>query len=141
MTTSDTTITPPNGNGTGRTADKLGEQRPKTSTGNFAGAAMSAGEDIGAAAKTEFNNIMADLQELVSRAGKLSGQELAVIRQQMSEKLSVAKDKLHHLSEDASVAAHKGVDNTEKLIKDHPFQAVGIAALAGLVFGALISRR
>ena len=85
--------------------------------------------------------IMADLQELVARAGKLSGQELAAIRLQISEKLSTAKEKLHHLSEDASVAAHKGVDNTEKLIKDHPFQSVGIAALAGLVLGALLSRR
>lgn len=140
MTISDTTTTSPNGNGVGRSAEKLGE-RSKTSTNNLVDAAMSAGDELGSAARTEFNNIMADLQELVARAGKLSGQELATIRLQISEKLSVAKEKLHHLSEDASVAAHKGVDNTEKLIKDHPFQSVGIAALAGLVLGALISRR
>src|SRR5690606_10948190 len=91
MTTSDTTITPPNGNGAARSAEKLTE-RSKTSTNHLMDAAMSAGDELGTAAKTEFNNIMADLQELVSRAGKLSGQELTVIRQQISEKLNVAKD-------------------------------------------------
>ncbi|MGB3609345.1 MAG: DUF883 family protein [Cellvibrio sp.] len=140
MTTSDTTITPPNGNGAARSAEKPGD-RTRTSTSSLVDAAVSAGDELGTAAKAEFNNIMADLQDLVARAGRLSGQELAVIRQQISEKLSQAKDKLHHLSEDASVAAHKGVDTTEKLIKDHPFQAVGIAALAGVILGALISRR
>lgn len=123
-----------------RSADRLSE-RGKNSANNLVDAALTAGDELGSAARVEFNNIMADLQDLVARAGKLSGQELAAIRQQIAEKLGIAREKLSHLSEDASAAAHKGVDSTEKMIKDHPFQAIGIAAVAGLLLGALLSRR
>lgn len=123
-----------------RPTEKLAKDA-KSSTDNLMAAAASAGDELGAAAKVEFDNIMADLQDLVSRAGKLSGQELSALRLQMSTKLGLAKEKLHHLTEEASVAAHKGMDSTEQLIKQHPLQAVGIAALAGMVFGCLISRR
>jgi len=108
---------------------------------DLASAARSAGEELGTAAKVEFNNIMSDLQDLVRRAGSLSGHELTTLRQQMSEKLGLAKEKLSHLSEDASGMAHKGVDNTEKMIKEHPLQAVGIAAFVGVAIGILLNRR
>lgn len=133
MSTSDTTST-------SRAAEKLAE-RGKNSANNLADAALNAGEELGSAAKVEFDHIMADLQDLVRRAGKLSGQELAVLRQQMSDKLGTAKDKLHHFTEEASTTAHKGVDSAEQMVKDHPLQAVGIAALAGIAIGVLLNRR
>lgn len=134
MSTSETTSS------TSRAAEKLSE-RSKNSANNLVDAALNAGDELGSAAKVEFDNIMADLQDLVHRAGKLSGQELAVLRQQMTEKLGSAKEKLHHLSEDATTAAHKGVDGAEKIVKDHPLQAIGIAALAGIAIGVLLNRR
>lgn len=123
-----------------RSAEKSSD-RSKNSSSNLVNAALTAGDELGSAARVEFNNIMADLQDLVSRAGKLSGQELAAVRHQIADKLGIAREKLSHLSEDATAAATKGVDNTEKLIKDYPFQAIGIAAVAGLLLGAVLSRR
>src|SRR5690554_7023335 len=76
-------------------AEKLSRDA-QTSKENLMAAAASAGGELSSAAKTEFDNIMADLQDLVARAGKLSGQELGAIRQQISTKLSLAKEKLHH---------------------------------------------
>lgn len=134
MTNSETTSS------LGRSADKFSNQS-KNSGNHLVETALNAGEEFGSAAKVEFNKIMTDLQDLVSRASKLSGQELTALRQQMSDKLILAKEKLHNLSEDASVAAHKGFDSTEQMIKDRPLQAIGIAALAGLIVGSLISRR
>lgn len=134
MSTSETTAS------TARSAEKLAENG-KNSANNLADAALNAGEELGSVAKVEFDNIMADLQDLVRRAGKLSGKELSVLRQQMTEKLGAAKEKLHHLSDDASSAAHKGVDSAEKIVKDHPLQAIGIAALAGIAIGILLNRR
>lgn len=134
MSTSETTAS------TARSAEKLAETS-KNSANNLAGAARNAGEELGTVAKVEFDNIMADLQDLVRRAGKLSGQELAVIRQQITEKLGTAKEKFHHLSEDASTAAYKGVDGAEKMVKENPLQAVGIAALVGVAIGILLNRR
>lgn len=121
----------------------------KSNLENGNGASTAAGtastghraEDLATAAKAEFTNIMADLQELVRRASNLSGNELSALRQQMSEKLGLAREKLSHLSDDASAMAHKGVDSTEQLIKQHPLQAVGIAAVVGIAIGVLLNRR
>ena len=92
-------------------------------------------------ARTEFNNILADLQDLAGRAAKASGRELASLRGQMSDKLGVAKEKLGSLSGDATAAARKGIDATGEVIQDRPFQAVAVAAVAGFVIGLLVSRR
>lgn len=134
MSTSETTAS------TTGAGEKLAENG-KNSANNLVDAALNAGDELGSAAKVEFDNIMADLQDLVRRAGKLSGRELSVLRQQMSEKLESAKEKLHHLSDDASSVAHKSVDSAEKIVKDHPLQAIGIAALAGIAIGILLNRR
>jgi ElaB/YqjD/DUF883 family membrane-anchored ribosome-binding protein len=115
--------------------------RNNSSSSALADAVESASDEITSAAKTEFDNIMSDLQDLVKRAGKLSEQELTAIRQQMTDKLGVAQEKLRHLSENTSNTAQNGIDTTEKMIKEHPLQAIGIAALAGIAIGALLKGR
>jgi ElaB/YqjD/DUF883 family membrane-anchored ribosome-binding protein len=106
-----------------------------------ADAARRAGQEIGAATRTEFNNILSDLQDLAARAGKASGRELAVLREQMSDKLSVAKDKVGALTGDAADAARKGIDVTGRTIQGRPFQSVAVAAIVGFAIGMLVSRR
>ena len=124
----------------GRVADQTADSFRDAAT-NTADAARRAGQELGAAARTEFNNILSDLQDLASRAAKASGRELASLRGQMSDKLSVAKDKLGSLSGDATAAARKGIDATGEVIQERPFQAVAVAAVAGFVIGLLVSRR
>lgn len=123
------------------TSDKTISENGRASANELANGAHRNAEDLASAAKAEFNNIMADLQELVRRAGKLSGQELTALREQISEKLGLAREKLNHLGEDASVAAQKGLGATEEMIKTHPFQSIGIAALVGVAVGVLLNRR
>jgi ElaB/YqjD/DUF883 family membrane-anchored ribosome-binding protein len=135
MTTSDTTsgTTRPTGkafteNGNGKTSDPLSSS------------ATHPGEELTSTAKAEFEDIMSDLQELVRRASKVSGRELAILRQQMSHQLDVAREKLHEVSGDVSAAAHKGVASTEQMIKENPLPAIGIAAVAGIALGLLLNR-
>ena len=123
----------------GRTADKVSDHLQDVAT-TTADSARRAGQEVGAAARTEFNNVLSDLQDLAARATKASGRELTALRSQMSDKLGVAKDKLGSLTGDASAAARKGIDVTGQTIQGRPFQAVGVAAIAGFVIGVLISR-
>src|SRR5258706_14855312 len=124
----------------GRTAERISDQ-VREAASNTADSARRAGQDLGAAARTEFNNILCDLQDLAARAGKVSGRELGALREQMSDKLTVAKKKLGNLTDDASVAARKSVDATGGMIKDRPFQSIAVAALAGFAIGLLLGRR
>lgn len=134
MTTSDTTSTTrPTGktfteNGNGRSVEQLGSK------------ATQPGEELTSTVKAEFEDIMSDLQDLARRAGEVSGRELTVLRQQMSEQLDVARAKLNELSGDVSAAAHKGVASTEQMIKENPLPAIGIAAVAGIALGLLLNR-
>jgi ElaB protein len=120
----------------GRASDQVRE-----AANNTLDSARRAGQEIGAATRTEFNNILCDLQDLAARAGKASGRELGVLREQMSDKLGAAKKKLGSVTGDATVVARKSVYATGHAIKGRPFQSVAVAALAGFVIGLLISRR
>ncbi|MEO7760902.1 MAG: hypothetical protein ABIS68_03205 [Casimicrobiaceae bacterium] len=124
----------------GRTADQISDHLHDAAT-STADSARRAGQELGTAARTEFNNVLSDLQDLAARATKASGRELAALRSQMSDKLVVAKDKLGSLTGDASAAARKGIDATGQTIQGRPFQSVAVAAIAGFAIGVLISRR
>ena len=123
----------------GRTSDQISDHF-RDAAATSADAARRAGQEIGEATRTEFNNILTDLQDLAARAAKASGRELTALRSQMSDKLGVAKEKLGALSTDAAAATKKGVDATEQVIQGRPFQSVAVAALAGFVIGLLVSR-
>ena len=124
----------------GRTAERISDQ-VREAASSTADSARRAGQEMGAVARTEFNNVLSDLQDLAARAGKVSGRELGALRDQMSEKLVVAKKKLGSLTDDATVAARKSVDATGDVIKGRPFQSVAVAVLAGFAIGLLLGRR
>lgn len=124
----------------GRVGDNIASNARDAASAT-ADAARRAGQEIGAATRTEFNNILTDLQDLAARAGKASGRELTALRDQMSDKLGAAKEKLSTLSGDAAVVARKGIDATGSAIQDRPFQSVAVAAIVGFAIGMFMGRR
>ena len=136
MMSSTNSTSPSSGNAAERISDHFRDAASAT-----ADAARRAGQEIGATTRTEFNNILSDLQDLAARTAKASGRELTVLRGQMSDKLSLAKDKLGTMTEGAATATRRGVDVTGRTIQGRPFQSVAVAALAGFVIGLLFTRR
>jgi ElaB/YqjD/DUF883 family membrane-anchored ribosome-binding protein len=84
---------------------------------------------------------VADAEELLKATANQTGERIAAARARAEESLKVAKVRLA----DAQVAAVARVKATAKAtddyVHDNPWKAVGIAAVAGLLIGALISRR
>src|SRR5258706_6145520 len=113
MMSSTTTSTSPS---FGRTADQISDHF-RDAAMTSADSARRAGQEIGAAARTEFNNILSDLQDLGARAAKASGRELTALRSQMSDKLGLAKEKMSTLTSDATVATKKSIDATGQVIQ------------------------
>jgi len=89
----------------------------------------------------EFGKVLADLQDLVARAGNVSGEDLTRLRGQIADKFADAKYKVGELTVDAVAATRKGADATGDMIRSHPFPAVAVAALAGLAIGIVLARR
>lgn len=85
--------------------------------------------------------VIADAEELLRATAGQAGEKVAAARTRIQESLTTAKAKLEQLSgagaEKAKAAAHA----TDAYVHDHPWHAVGIAALVGALLGTLISRR
>ena len=85
--------------------------------------------------------VVADAEELLRATASQAGEKAAAARVKIQESLDVAKLKLAQLSEVGIDQAKAAARATDDYVHDHPWNAVGIAALAGLVVGILISRR
>ena len=85
--------------------------------------------------------VVADAEELLRATASQAGEKVSVARERIQASLATAKVKLSEaelaLLEKSKLAA-KAAD---EYVRENPWQAVGIAAAAGLVLGVLISRR
>jgi len=85
--------------------------------------------------------LAADLKLVISDAEALLratvGETAAEGRAKIQEGLQAAKLKLGPLAEEAAEQARAADD----YVREHPWNAVGIAVLAGIALGLLISRR
>lgn len=90
------------------------------------------------------DKIVADLKTLVSDAEEL----LKVTAGDLSDRAKDARARLQVALEKARTSAHlweekaaAGAKATDKLIREHPYQTVGVAFGIGVLLGALINRR
>ena len=85
--------------------------------------------------------VIADAEELLHATAGQAGEKVAAARARIQDSLDAAKIKLAQLSEAGAEKAKAAARATDDYVHDHPWHAVGIAALVGLVLGTLISRR
>lgn len=85
--------------------------------------------------------VIADADELLRATAGQAGEKVAAARARIQDSMDGAKIKLAQLSEAGAEKAKAAAHATDDYVHDHPWHAVGIAALVGLVLGTLISRR
>jgi ElaB/YqjD/DUF883 family membrane-anchored ribosome-binding protein len=84
--------------------------------------------------------VVADAEELLKATADQTGERIAAARGKAEESLKVARARLAE-QEGAVMAKTKAATKaTEDYVRANPWQAVGIAALAGLVLGILARR-
>jgi ElaB/YqjD/DUF883 family membrane-anchored ribosome-binding protein len=85
--------------------------------------------------------VIADADELLRATAGQAGEKVAAARARIQDSMDAAKIKLAELSEASAEKAKAAARATDDYVHEHPWQAVGIAALVGLVLGTLICRR
>ena len=92
--------------------------------------------------------LAADLRLVISDAEALlratvgeAGETAQAARAKVEETLASAKLRLGPLGEEAAEQARAAVRAADDYVRKNPWEAVGIAALAGIALGLLISRR
>ena len=105
-------------------------------------------ESTTAAGRASREKLMEDLKAVVSDAEALlkatahqTGEKIAEVRAKAEESLKTAKVRIAEEGKEIMEKAKSAAKSTDEFVHAHPWKAVGIGALAGLVFGILITRR
>ena len=85
--------------------------------------------------------VVADAEELLRATASQAGEKVAAARERIQASLATAKVKLTDAERVLVDKTKDAAKATDEYVRENPWQAVGIAAAAGLVLGVLISRR
>jgi ElaB/YqjD/DUF883 family membrane-anchored ribosome-binding protein len=84
---------------------------------------------------------MSEAQDMLQRAASETGDKARDLRSQVETKLLHAKLRLQELEGEAVDRAKNAARATDDYVHDHPWQAIGVAAIIGFVVGLLMNRR
>jgi ElaB/YqjD/DUF883 family membrane-anchored ribosome-binding protein len=85
--------------------------------------------------------VVADAEELLRATASQAGEKVAVARERIQASLASAKLKANEAERALLDKTKEAAKVTDDYVRENPWQAVGIAAVAGMVLGILISRR
>jgi ElaB/YqjD/DUF883 family membrane-anchored ribosome-binding protein len=85
----------------------------------------------------DLKNVVHDAENLMKATAGQVGEKVSEVRNRLATAVESAKATCHRW-EEKSIAAAKATDRT---IRDHPYESIGIAFGVGLLIGVLVSRR
>lgn len=93
------------------------------------------------AARHEFENLVADLEDLIKATSTLTGAEFEHVRKQLGERVSQARQTIQSMSDDAMTRVRQTARVTDEYVHEQPWKAMGVCASVGFLLGMLVSRR
>lgn len=78
-----------------------------------------------------------DTEELLRATADSAGEKAAELRERLNTVLTSAKSACQRLEQKASA----GAENTDRAIREHPYESIGIAFGVGLLLGVVLGRR
>jgi ElaB/YqjD/DUF883 family membrane-anchored ribosome-binding protein len=85
--------------------------------------------------------VVADAEELLRATASQAGEKVSAARERIQVSLATAKVKLTEAERALLEKSKEAAKAADEYVRENPWQAVGVAAAAGLVLGVLISRR
>ena len=86
---------------------------------------------------TDLKRIVRDSEALLHDSGEALGDKARETRVRLTETLESAKALCEQLEEKAI----QGAKAADQVIREHPYQSIGIAAAVGLLIGVLVTRK
>lgn len=94
-------------------------------------------DEANATLSSNLKDVLRDADDLMQATGGQTGEKLNAIRSRLASAMESAKATCHRL-EEKTVAAAKA---TDRVIRDHPYESLGIAFGVGLLIGVLVARK
>jgi ElaB/YqjD/DUF883 family membrane-anchored ribosome-binding protein len=105
------------------------------------GAARQAARAARATANDEVSRLVSDVEELVRRVADAADPELARLRANVEATLATTKAALSDGAERVRSQARDALVSSDRIVHERPWEAIGVAALAGVAIGFLLGRR
>lgn len=86
---------------------------------------------------TDLKVVMRDAEDLLKATAGEAGEKVKEVRHRLSAALESAKSTCEKL-QDKTVEAAKATDH---VIREHPYESIGVAFGVGLLIGVLVGRR
>jgi len=100
-------------------------------------AMTSESQDARERVKEDLHALMRDAEELLKATAGDMSEKAKLARTRLAEALEKAKVTYRQL-EERTVAAARA---TDKVIREHPYESIGVAFGVGLLIGALVARK
>jgi len=85
--------------------------------------------------------VVADAEELLRATASQAGEKVGAARERIQASLAAARVKLAEAERAMLDKTRQAAKATDEYVHEHPWHAVGVAAVVGFLLGALISRR
>jgi ElaB/YqjD/DUF883 family membrane-anchored ribosome-binding protein len=86
--------------------------------------------------RDDINALSEDARVLLADTAALTGDKVAAVRERLSSALQSAKETCGELQEKAA----RGVKAADEMVRENPYESVGIAFGVGALVGFLVSR-
>jgi ElaB/YqjD/DUF883 family membrane-anchored ribosome-binding protein len=89
----------------------------------------------------DLRRVVEDAETLLRQTANLAGDGIEDARERATDSLRSARERISALEDEVLGKARDAARQTDRYVRDNPWQSVGIAAGVGLILGVLISRR
>jgi ElaB/YqjD/DUF883 family membrane-anchored ribosome-binding protein len=89
----------------------------------------------------DLRTVFADVEDLLKATASQTGDRITAARAKAEESLKVAKARLAEVQAAVTAQTKAAAKAADDYVRANPWQAVGISAAVGFMFGMLITRR
>lgn len=89
----------------------------------------------------EIRDILKNAEELFNETSDSSTKEYKELREKLAKQFDNVKDRFATLKDDSIESAKTVAKQTDTLVHDNPYKAIGVAGVVGLLLGVLIAKR
>jgi ElaB/YqjD/DUF883 family membrane-anchored ribosome-binding protein len=98
-------------------------------------------QQVGSAASDEMQNLIADVEDLIDRVGDAADPEVKRLRSKVAAAVAATKKTITSGADQVQRQAKEAFDASDRYVRNQRWEAIGIAALAGVAVGFLLSSR
>jgi ElaB/YqjD/DUF883 family membrane-anchored ribosome-binding protein len=116
-----------------------------SASGNLGNSSQLDGDGSGNVARSavarEYQAFLDDVEHLITSASSMTAEEIARAKARLGSYISSAKSSVSRAGGAIVDNARNGARATDRYVREQPWQAVGITAVAGLLVGYLLGRQ